>query len=237
MGKTNKYTKRLIRRVGHFYENIERFIAYRTYDKYNVIKIKTLDPAYYDKDQIMLHGMFALLVDYVEVELASMDRVADYINRIKSLKNFLYNLLVPDFIKYPPSSDRGLSHLDYYRTYKGCSPDEEQFAESTRQFGEEVFSLYKWWTVERPLRKDPMDLSGFSDFCDQHRGKLHKFKLVRPELCYGETLYEMYDELTEEERKLEKKLLDDLWKIEEEQNKEDEDMLIRLIKLRRSLWT
>jgi hypothetical protein len=50
---------------------IERWIAYRTYEKYHIVKTD-LKPDYYDKDIIMLHCCFSLLKDYVEKELHSI---------------------------------------------------------------------------------------------------------------------------------------------------------------------
>lgn len=56
---------------GSMFSDIERYVAYRTYDRYNKIEIPSLSPNYYDKDTILTHGLFDLLSDYVEVELGS----------------------------------------------------------------------------------------------------------------------------------------------------------------------
>lgn len=34
---------------------------------------------------------------------------------------------------------------------------------------QETFALYKWWKEERPKRPDPIDASGWSDFCEKRR--------------------------------------------------------------------
>jgi len=240
--KQNKLVKFFKYLKNHLYDDIERFIAYRTYDRYNSIKIPTLSPNYYDKDTILLHGMFALLVDFIEVELASRQYACELHDNKN--KNFLGKLKYRFCNSLPKNrkAELGLKYVDFYRNYtEECeyadAEDLKKYENKTRQFGNELFELYKWWTVKYPNRKDPMELSGWSDFCDLYRDKMHKFKEVRPELCYGMPLYEMYDELTPEQKEQEKQLLDSCWKIEEEQHQEDEDMLIRLIKIRRNLWT
>ena len=49
-------------------DNAKWWIRHRTYDRYDRIYITSLKPGYYDKDEQMLHGMFGLLIDYVDKE-------------------------------------------------------------------------------------------------------------------------------------------------------------------------
>lgn len=44
------------------------WVLYRTTHKFHIIKLKTLEPGYYDIDHRMLHACFQLLVEYVEKE-------------------------------------------------------------------------------------------------------------------------------------------------------------------------
>lgn len=46
------------------------WVRHRTINRFNVLKIQSLKPSYYDydKDTIMLHACFQLLVNYVEKE-------------------------------------------------------------------------------------------------------------------------------------------------------------------------
>src|SRR3990167_9375245 len=67
-GPTYLFFKHLPRRL----EELKYWVIHRTIDRYNKIEIPSLEPGYYDKDAQMLHGMFDLLVDYVECELAWM---------------------------------------------------------------------------------------------------------------------------------------------------------------------
>lgn len=63
-----------MKNINKFFQNIKRWIAYRTYDKYYVVNTG-LSPRYYDKDKILLHANFNLLKDFVECELANMNCV------------------------------------------------------------------------------------------------------------------------------------------------------------------
>jgi hypothetical protein len=72
----------------------------------------------------------------------------------------------------------------------------------------EILELYNWWK-NYPNRPDPMDVSGWSD---------------------------IYDDKTVDEA-VKNEVSHNLFDLEEQQDKEEEDMLIRLIKVRKSLWT
>lgn len=87
----------------------------------------------------------------------------------------------------------------------------------------EILELYKWWTEVYPNRPDPMDASGWSAFCEQRRQSGRDFL--------------DFEDRTDEEREQSKKALDLSNEIEDKYNREDEEMMIRLIKIRQSLWT
>lgn len=87
----------------------------------------------------------------------------------------------------------------------------------------EIEILYKWWKYERPLRPDPYEVSGWSDICDRRRVK------------YPDEILPEDD--TKEEKKESRKALDMIHELEAKYESEDEEMMIRLIKIRQSLWT
>jgi hypothetical protein len=88
---------------------------------------------------------------------------------------------------------------------------------------QEILSLYNWWTVTRPQRPDPYEISGWSALCEKRR------------LDGGDGW--LMDERTPEEKAESTACHDKLHKIEEAYETEDEEMMIRLIKVRRGLWT
>lgn len=87
----------------------------------------------------------------------------------------------------------------------------------------EIEALYKWWKYERPLRPDPYKASGWSAYCDSRRA-------ADPEnwIFGNEEEYSKVDTSA---------MLDRIRELEAAYNKEDEEMLIRLIKIRDHLWT
>lgn len=87
----------------------------------------------------------------------------------------------------------------------------------------EILELYKWWTETYPNRPDPMDASGWSDYCEQIRESGRDFL--------------DFEDRTDQEREQSGRALDLSNEIEDKYNKEDEEMMIRLIRIRHALWT
>ena len=141
---------------------------------WNRLHIKTLSCRYHDKDEILLHAAFQLLVNYVENECDnewfSLDKPFDIEEELKT-------------------------------TYSKEWCDDEMRQKVTLQLEEqnriqkEIKDLYIWWTINRPF------------IIEQERKRL---------------------ELIDYEGILES---------DEKQEKEDDEMLLRLIKVRKSLWT
>ncbi len=89
----------------------------------------------------------------------------------------------------------------------------------------EILELYTWWKEVYPKRPDPMDASGWSTYCDAMRDK------------YPGSFMSSLNSKDPEDRKASDKAHKLLRKIEAAYEKEDEAMMIRLIKIRESLWT
>jgi hypothetical protein len=106
----------------------------------------------------------------------------------------------------------------------GVNTDHPEYGQPTPQAinAKEVFDLYTWWTEIYPKRMDPYDASGWSDFCEKRRNN-------------GDDVFD--DEKTDEERAESKRILDLCHELESNYDKEDTEMMIRLIKIRHSLWT
>jgi hypothetical protein len=124
----------------------------------------------------------------------------------------------------------GLDHLDWAMTLTlstdwGVEETDPNHGKPTGQAlrAKEIKELYLWWTTVYPNRPDPHDASGWSEYCEKVReyngGKLFGSKKT-PEL-----------------EKMGDKALKLTTKIEAAYDKEDEQMMIRLIKIRDSLWT
>jgi hypothetical protein len=122
----------------------------------------------------------------------------------------------------------GLDNLEWQRNLvwqeEECEPGSRNIGQPTYQAvkAQEILELYKWWTEVYPNRPDPHDASGWSEYCDRKREQGGHFlaETKDPELrAFGD------------------KALERTREIEEAYEKEDEEMLIRLIKIRNSLWT
>jgi hypothetical protein len=110
----------------------------------------------------------------------------------------------------------------------GAEPSSKGYGEPTWQAkaAKEIIELYTWWTVTYRARPDPYEASGWTDYCEASRA------------ANGGSLWgSLGADKTPELKKSSKLSLDKLRKIEAAYEKEDEQMMIRLIKIRQSLWT
>ena len=103
--------------------------------------------------------------------------------------------------------------------------DNEKIGKPTYQAEKalEILALYKWWTEVYPNRPDPHDAGGWTAYCNMKRER-------------GDHMLDLEDR-TPEEAEMAKTALDKTQEIEQVYDKEDEEMMIRLIKVRQSLWT
>jgi len=128
------------------------------------------------------------------------------------------------------SPQAGIDHLDWAMTLTNtdwCGPEHPDYGKPTGQAlrAKEIKELYVWWTTVYPARPDPHDASGWSDYCEAAR------------LANGGKLSWMGSDKSPELRKMADKALKLTTKIEAAYDKEDTEMMIRLIKARDSLWT
>ena len=123
----------------------------------------------------------------------------------------------------------GLDHLDWAMTLTNSDwvdKSDPDYGKPTSQAlaAKEIKELYTWWTVTYRNRPDPYVVSGWSVYCDNLRKQ------------HGDNWIGMgpIDTSTKKSRDEAMALLDS---IEKEYDKEDTEMMIRLIKARDSLWT
>ena len=177
--------------------------------------IKTgLKSGHYDNHVLMLHGCFNLLVDFVEKEKAAML----YASEGGKLSRF-------DRINFR-SREAGTKYLDWEITLD--SPDMPKHEQSPCQAknAREQYALYLWWKDVRPLREKKsyhVDDDMEKDFVKQYGTMYHfddNWKTEHPEQYDRWKQHQEYSIAQ-----------DQLWE------KEDQEMLIRLIRINRSLWT
>lgn len=185
------------------FNSIRSYIDNRFVTKTHYLKTGLKPGVYHELDERIIYGLFNELKEFIEREQA-------HIQSWHAEKKY-------KFIK-GKCPEAGIDYLKWASELKydescGMSKEDPNYGEPTHQAlsSRKILELYNWWN-NRPNRKDPMDLSGWSEYC--------KTKKLGTQ--------------TDEEGK---EILDKLQKIEEEQEKEDDEMLIELIKLRKSLWT
>ena len=132
----------------------------------------------------------------------------------------------------------GLENLEWQRKliydtdYAGMNIPEDKKGKPTPQAvkAQEILDLYTWWTVTRPARPDPYEASGWNTLCEERR-------LRRVAEGKSDNFFASMNDKTAAEKKASSKALKDLHKLEAAYEKEDEQMMIRLIKVRHGLWT
>lgn len=168
--------------------------------------------------------LFNELVDFVEIELA--------------WSNCMWNMAEQRRWHMPwwrrwyrgwrcvPAAMAYLEWASELTNEEWLSDDEKHLAEPTQQAiaAREIRVLYHWWTEVYAKRPDPMDASGWSDYCKLSR-EVHGRDWLDP------------DNDTPELAEMSRSCLDRCREIEEAYAREDEEMMIRLIKIRNSLWT
>jgi hypothetical protein len=128
----------------------------------------------------------------------------------------------------------GLDNLEWQRNLTWeqdhCAEGSPNVGQPTSQAiaAQEILDLYTWWTETRPARPDAYDASGWTALSEKRR-------LARGD---SDDFWASFDEeRTEEDLAETRRALDSISEIEAKYEQEDEDMLIRLIKIRNSLWT
>ena len=124
--------------------------------------------------------------------------------------------------------EAGIAYLEWASNLTGASngllPGHKHYNTPTPQAvaAKEILELYYWWKEEYPHRPDPHDASGWTEYCRlrEANGGLFSSK--------GDT---------KELNKMRDQALKLSTQIERRYAREDEQMMIRLIKVRESLWT
>lgn len=188
------------------YRTVRNWWSNRFVHKTHFLKTGLRPGVFHELDERIIHGLFNELVEFVEFDLAHANAWGENKGKYKFRKG-----------RCP---EAGVDHLLWACDLK--FGEEEGFKKGDPEYGKptpqaksaaKILEIYKWWKEERPNRKDPMDLSGWSKVCDDEDSK----KKVSS--------------------KSKKAALEKLQDIEDSYDKEDEKMLVSLIKIRKSLWT
>jgi len=187
------------------YYSTRYYIRNRFYRKTHILRTDCVPGEYSDTDERIISGLTNAIIDYVEVELAYKHK-------------WCGSDEVPNAIwKNGRCPELGLKYLEWEMELDDPALDEYSRADSQANNAREVKVIYDW-AKARPDRPDPMEISGWSEFCAKYPSMWRKQETP---------------EQAEESAVALKKVCE----IEKQYNQEDEDMLIRIIKIRKSLWT
>ncbi len=185
---------------------IQQSIKNRFINKTHLIDTKLPEGQFYDTDTLLLHGMFELLVDFVECEKALMSVWCNSYPQPWWMKH-----KITAWKRYR-NSEAGLQYLEWETTLTDSSPKQANAAT-------EIITLYNWWKNIRPNRPDPYDESGLTEYYNTHE---------QIDNSYTMRTVHFTDEWTT--------MSDQCAKIEQQYEQEDTEMMHKLINIRNFLW-
>lgn len=195
---------------------VRAYVKNRFSDKMHYLSTRLKKGQYYDVDTRLLHGLFETLVDFVEIEKAHMQLICG-----DGPRPFRYRWWGLRWMSYR-SRELGMKHLEWEITLDSPELDEYQASPIQAQTAREIIALYTWWKDIYPNRVDPYDASGWSELCATLREP-------------GDTF--IRESKTDAEQETIRECLDRCRTIEKQYDDEEEQMMIRMIKIRKSLWT
>lgn len=208
--------------------NVRHYLTNRYVTKTHALTSTLKKGQWHEFETRLLNCSFDSLKDYVEIEeawhhvMCDREAAATY----NTTRRFWWNEW-----RCPAA---GVDHLKWAAALvldadMGVAEDSPEFGKPTNQAlnAKEILALYTWWTVDRPARPDPYEVSGWNAFNRLFDDKIEgsrKQRFIRANRTAAEK---------KESTRL-YKLMD---KIESDYEKEDEKMLIRLVKIRKGMWT
>lgn len=212
--------KKVVWPIKYRLRRITEWFVYRFIDKYHVLDTG-LKPGYHSIDEQILHVNFNLLKDFVEIEVG-WKYLCFHPEEDPNRENFFYRhfRMVRRWKNVNSRwTEFGIKHFKWETTLDDPSlPPHEQSIEQA-QTAREVLALYNWWTVQRPSRKN-VEITQYD-----HQG-LGTLAIL--DATFNRTAADYIKHKEDMDRQAE---------LEKEWDEEDTEMLVRLMKIRRSLWS
>jgi len=173
--------------------------------------------------------LFNELVDFVEIEQAWSHIAWDD----EARKKYKAPFWAAGWFRWRTwrCPEAGLDHLNWAGELRmtedwGVHSGDKGYGELTGQAknAREIKELYLWWTETYRNRRDPYEASGWTAYCEAQR------EANGGRLSFSGEKDPVLKKQSDKAHKL-------LQRLEADYEKEDEVMMIRLIKVRQSLWT
>lgn len=223
--------------IGDRIPNVRTIIAHRITERTHVIRTG-LDVGYHEIDDRMFYGMFNLLTEFVESEMAWMEFICmdenhplydDY-----KRERFISNYLDPFGIygSLFKSTELGVMHITNcleMNPYDSNSVAEQNSIIKQQEKYKEILELYVWFTTLRPNRTSNNSFDAYMSIKDREKFEEEygvtfilsdKFKKDHPDV-YNEYMNK----------------LNNKHDLEHNFYEEDTKMLKKLIDIRSTLWT
>jgi len=184
---------------------------------------------WYDFDTRLLHSVFDELVNFVEIEMAEQ-LILSSGEESKKYKIPRYKIFFHIGVWRIPEA--GIDYLKWASDLKveDCVDKKDiNYGNPTHQAlaAQETLKLYRWWKEERPKRPDPSEVSGWNKYDEEKCSEFTTGNINSGSNFISKTVKdENFNNI-----------LNLYLQIEKEQEEEDTAMLIRLIRIRQSLWT
>jgi hypothetical protein len=206
--------------------DIKYYINNRWVTKTHTLTSSLPRGAWHEFDNRVLFCLFDELVNFIEIELAWSNIAWDKEAKLKYRAPFYAS----GWSRWRTwrSPEAGLDYLKWASELTNAdflSDGEKHLACPTYQAtsAKEMLALYDWWKNVRQNRPDPYDVSGWSKLCEDRAAD-------------GQLLLDIEDR-DQEEVLATNRALDRTRQIEDQYEQEDTEMLIRLINIRRGMWT
>jgi hypothetical protein len=196
------------------FHNISYYIRNRWHRQTHVLRTGFKPGTYHDLRERLLYGCMESLVDFIEVEKAWMAYICATDNEVVKLDR-------------GRSAEAGLKYLEWEMSLDDPSLSDTERSDTQASCAREQFAIYNWWKNIRPNRPDPYEASGWDAFSERER----------EQGIDGLSFMDERKPRDPERDNIVGPMLDQIHAIEMAQDAEDEEMLIRLMKIRLSLWT
>lgn len=207
--------------------DIPYWLRTHTYNRYHIVDIRQPKNSpdeysyrwgYIDDSRAIVLANFTILCNFVENEFMPQywweyDEKKKIVRRVKKDKRKTWEKVLEE-------SSIELDKADF----KLCdgSFDENNYNATLfhRNKDKELLTIYKWWKIDRfeLCKREQESFDMWMDYKDEHLDK-------------------RFDTWTEEESKEDRRLMDEHIKCENERDKQEEEVLIRLMKIRHWLST
>lgn len=207
------YTDRVIDAVTSPYYDVRYYFRNRFIRKSHILRTNCKPGDYMDTDEKILSALANAIIDHVEIELAYKSKWCE----LEESKTAVW--------KNGRCPELGLKYLAWEATLiydidSGIKEDHEDYMKPTPQAdaAKEIRVIYDW-AKNRDSRPDPYDASGWTAYSKKNLKNIFNLEQTEEMSQERDTALEKCNE------------------IEDAYEKEDTDMLMRIIKIRGNLWT